>query len=85
MQNTSFATGLIFASRKFWNVFNKGKRRFWIIWGIARLTGRFLTVWLWIIFEFYRLRSFFLGIMGFPPSFLLLHPSFLEIEAQCKE
>ena len=32
------------------------------------------------LFEFYVLRNFFLGIMGFQPSFLLLHPSLLEIE-----
>ena len=35
--------------------------------------------------DFYILRSFFLGIMGFQPSFLLLHPSFLEVKPQRKE
>ena len=33
-------------------------------------------------FGFYFLRSFFLGIMGFQPSFLLLHPPLFEVEPQ---
>ncbi len=53
--------------------------------GMAKLTGRILTVWLWITFVFYMLRNFFLGIMGFQSSFLLIHPPLLEIESQCQE
>ena len=39
------------------------------IWDTAKLTGRVLTVWLWKTFCFYLLRSFFLRIMRFQPSF----------------
>ena len=56
-----------------------------IIWGTAKLTGRFLTVWLWKTFSFYLLRNFFLRIMGFQSSFLLLHPSFLQVVTQREE
>lgn len=42
-------------------------------------------VWLWIFSECYLLRNFFLGIMGFKPSFLLLHPSLFEVEPQSQK
>jgi len=71
--------------RQFQGVFRTVKNGFQIILGIAKLTGRFLTVWVWKTFLFYLLRNFFLGIMGFQPSFLLLHPPLLQVEAQCKE
>ena len=32
-----------------------------------------------------RSGRFFLGIMGFQPSFFLLHPPLLQVEAQCQE
>ena len=34
---------------------------------------------------FYVLRDFFLRIMGFQPSFLLLHPPLFQVEPQRKE
>ena len=53
--------------------------------GIAKLTETYFPVFLWITFCIWRLRNFFLGIMGFLSVFLLLHPPLFEIEAQCKE
>ena len=37
------------------------------------------------IFFVYRLGNFFLRIMRFQPSFLLLHPSFLQVVTQREE
>ena len=52
---------------------------------MAKLTGRILTVWLWNFLRGYLLCNFFLRIMGFQPSFLLLHPALLKIKAKRKE
>ena len=46
---------------------------------------RFLTAVCCLFGVFCRSGSFFLGIMGFQPSFFLLHPPFFQIEAQCQE
>ena len=61
---------------------NGSKNRFVLINGIAKLTGRILTVWLWNFLVYYLLCNFFLRIMSFQPSFLLLHPPLLEVEPQ---
>ena len=37
------------------------------------------------IFFVYRLGNFFLRIMCFQSSFLLLHPTLFEVESQCKK
>ena len=36
-------------------------------------------------FIFYTLRNFFIKIMCFQPSFLLLHPPLFEVEPQCQK
>ena len=61
------------------------KRVEYLNYSTAKLTVSVLAVWLWKTFRFYFLRSFFLGIMGFQPSFLLLHPPLFEVESQRQE
>ena len=58
------------------------KRVEYLNYGTAKLTVSVLAVCLWKTFRFLFPTHFFLGIMGFQPSFLLLHPPLFEVEPQ---
>ena len=52
-----------------------------LFFGMAKAALRVLTAVCCLFGVCCRSGSFFLGIMGFQPSFFLLHPPLLEVEA----
>ena len=82
LQNENFAAVLFFDIFKIFAGINGKQSGFSCISGIAKLTGRVLMVWLWKAFYVQGLCDLFLRIMGFQPSFLLLHPPFFEVKSQ---
>ena len=55
LQNVSFAAVLFCLPWQFFVVSKGQSNSQWFIWRIAKLTGKLLTVWLWIFSECYLL------------------------------